>query len=606
MGPGDYEGAQFLVAQPKEANSDMEINDLGQLVPMLERAGDTATAAKHRRVLLEKKREAAEKEYVAPLSQRVTLAHKQVAEVNQKLEKAVAHFERLSEGLEHQRQWVQQLSDELEEREAAHRRLVVELNAKFVPPQQDAQPQALSVAGILGGTIESIPLSFAGLGFDDAEYDMEEADKRELADRTTRLQSELSAAVRAMFGQAAEKAKAFKTEQEQMALRLAGKRRRQEGDRPAPGSMGLPPPEPIDEDGPEAVFYDGITESAARWTPRLHSPESGADSWMRWCKPYVRELLLQAWDLDWVQEARQDMTVDQMAEDICTESWHDGADNRVNILGFFVWAADHDREMLRWALRRHWEELRRIKDEMRDLLGLPRDEGQRTSDVTEVDVETALTTGAEGSDSVAPWQHQRSLGSRAEIDYFEFGWAKQKQNTGKDQHRFYFAHTTSWGQKAWDYLNQSDGGVAVSDTVMIAEHHLHGAQQVQAIKRLSRSGEETVQEERATSMETQWTSQTVRMRDIDVVFVSLYLVTGLGLQGETTTTLAEVAGHVRSQGKPCVIAGDWNMEIDEVAESGIQTYLHGVFRAAPGEAPGGASAAWGSTSGSRFQARCVT
>eukprot|EP00959_Pyramimonas_sp_CCMP1952_P202775 4241051-Pyramimonas_sp.AAC.1 len=30
------------------------------------------------------------------------------------------------------------------------------------------------------------------------------------------------------------------------------------------------------------------------------------------------------------------------------------------------------------------------------------------------------------------------------------------------------------------------------------------------------------------------------------------------------------------------------MEIDEVAESGIQTYLHGVFRAAPEEAPGGA------------------
>eukprot|EP00959_Pyramimonas_sp_CCMP1952_P137968 2887864-Pyramimonas_sp.AAC.1 len=32
------------------------------------------------------------------------------------------------------------------------------------------------------------------------------------------------------------------------------------------------------------------------------------------------------------------------------------------------------------------------------------------------------------------------------------------------------------------------------------------------------------------------------------------------------------------------------MEIDEVAESGIQTYLHGVSRAAPEEAPGGARA----------------
>ena len=43
-----------------------------------------------------------------------------------------------------------------------------------------------------------------------------------------RLQSELAAAVKAMFGQAAEKAKAYTIEQEQMAKRLAGKRRRKE------------------------------------------------------------------------------------------------------------------------------------------------------------------------------------------------------------------------------------------------------------------------------------------------------------------------------------------------------------------------------------------
>eukprot|EP00959_Pyramimonas_sp_CCMP1952_P121177 2533581-Pyramimonas_sp.AAC.1 len=48
-----------------------------------------------------------------------------------------------------------------------------------------------------------------------------------------------------------------------------------------------------------------------------------------------------------------------------------------------------------------------------------------------------------------------------------------------------------------------------------------------------------VQEDRATSMEMQWASQTVRMRDIDVVFVSLYLVAGRGLQGESATILAE-------------------------------------------------------------------
>ncbi|CAK0790834.1 unnamed protein product [Prorocentrum cordatum] len=92
--------------------------------------------------------------------------------------------------------------------------------------------------------------------------------------------------------------------------------------------MGLPPPEPIDPDGPEAAFYDGVTMSAARWTPRLHSPESGADCWMQWCQPYVRELLMQVQHDHWVQEARQGRSLDQMAEDICAEAWEDGAENR--------------------------------------------------------------------------------------------------------------------------------------------------------------------------------------------------------------------------------------------------------------------------------------
>ncbi|CAK0868026.1 unnamed protein product [Prorocentrum cordatum] len=190
---------------------------------------------------------------------------------------------------------------------------------------------------------------------------------------------------------------------------------------------------------------------------------------------------------------------------------------------------------------------------------------------------------------------------------------------------FLFTNTTSWGQQTWDHLNQDGGGFSSSDTVMIAEHHLQGPHHVQAIKRLNRCGwsatsqgaagtarggfhggawlmtrnwlqhsplypevERAVQDERPTSMETQWTSQTVRMRDIDVVFVTLHLVTGLGLQGEQAIILGEVAGSIRSQGKPSIIAGDRDMEIDEVAESGIHTCLHGVFRAAPEEAPGGA------------------
>ncbi|CAK0831687.1 unnamed protein product, partial [Prorocentrum cordatum] len=114
----------------------------------LDKVGNAASAAKHRRVLQEKQRKLAEAACVAPLSQRVTMAHEQVQELNQKLEKAVRHFERLVEVLGQQRQWVQQFSDDLEEREKVHRGLDMEFNAQVVdvgqqPPQQMA---ALSVA----------------------------------------------------------------------------------------------------------------------------------------------------------------------------------------------------------------------------------------------------------------------------------------------------------------------------------------------------------------------------------------------------------------------------------------------------------------------------
>eukprot|EP00959_Pyramimonas_sp_CCMP1952_P083585 1747350-Pyramimonas_sp.AAC.2 len=91
-------GAQLLASQPAAAS--LEISELEQLVAMLEKAGDVAGAAKHKRTLADKKKQVADAQYVAPLSQRVTQAHDKVREFSQKLEKAVGHFEKLSEGLE--------------------------------------------------------------------------------------------------------------------------------------------------------------------------------------------------------------------------------------------------------------------------------------------------------------------------------------------------------------------------------------------------------------------------------------------------------------------------------------------------------------------------
>ncbi|CAK0850054.1 unnamed protein product, partial [Prorocentrum cordatum] len=232
-------GAQFLVA--KDGPSvELETHELEQLVATLEKLGDTVSLAKHRRTLHERRRLQQEALYVPPMSQRVTHAHKQVQDVVQKLEKAVMHFERLEEGLESQRRWVQSLCEDMETKKAEHRKLVVELNRQVVDISQVSALAVapISVAGILDGSIEEIPLSFAGLGFDDAEYEMDANDRKELAERSARLKSELSNAVKQMFGQAAEKAKLFKEEQEAMALRLAGKRRRQGTGPEDPGPAG--------------------------------------------------------------------------------------------------------------------------------------------------------------------------------------------------------------------------------------------------------------------------------------------------------------------------------------------------------------------------------
>ena len=62
------------------------------------------------------------------------------------------------------------------------------------------------------------------------------------------------------------------------------------------------------------------------------------------------------------------------------------------------------------------------------------------------------------------------------------------------------------------------------------------------------------------------------MAKIEIVFVVLYSVSGRGLQWQGVSMLTKVVGYVRSRGEPFVIAGDWNMEIGELSESGPRAY----------------------------------
>eukprot|EP00959_Pyramimonas_sp_CCMP1952_P400034 8381513-Pyramimonas_sp.AAC.1 len=73
----------------------MEIKDFEWFCAMLEKAGDKHGAAKHRRTLPDKQKEAADALYVAPLSQRATSAHKQMQDLTEKLANVAGHFDRL-------------------------------------------------------------------------------------------------------------------------------------------------------------------------------------------------------------------------------------------------------------------------------------------------------------------------------------------------------------------------------------------------------------------------------------------------------------------------------------------------------------------------------
>ncbi|CAK0894692.1 unnamed protein product [Prorocentrum cordatum] len=408
-------GAQFLVAQ-EGPSVELEFHELEQLVATLEKLGDTVSLAKHRRTLQERRRLQQEALYVPPLSQRVTQAHKQVQDIAQKLGKAVLHFERLEEGLESQRRWVQSLCEDMESKKAEHRKLVVELNRQVVDISQDSTPSVapISVAGILDGSIEEIPLSFAGLGFDDEEYEMDANDKTELADRSARLKSELSNAVKQMFGQAAEKAKLFKEEQEAMALRLAGKRRRQGsgglrlrgqtqltqrlrvvGGRPwprqldlfdqrqyckqlcavpeavlpeplgqRPAAMGLPPDAADPEWQAIQDFNDmraDLRDWAAAWFDSCTELETDSGHWRRWCKAFLGAMLagggneplrrlLRIWFPGW--------HLDNILDELCLSGWRQSEPRRIAFLVRLNSAQPLDRWRLEHA---HWRQLAQIR-----------------------------------------------------------------------------------------------------------------------------------------------------------------------------------------------------------------------------------------------------
>ncbi len=185
---------------------------------------------------------------------------------------------------------------------------------------------------------------------------------------------------------------------------------------------------------------------------------------------------------------------------------------------------------------------------------------------------------------------------------------------------FYFANVTSWSNKAVDYLVEQDSAFAKADVAAIVEHHKRGAGLTGAIKRLHKLGwrvtaapcvdtgmavhraghghggvwvqtrshlqqsgltEESktaVQKDEHRGLETQWTARRVRMQGHDVIFAAVYLAPGEGLQGANHVTLQEVGTYLKVMGAPFILAGDFNMTVEELMPYGMHTFLTADWR----------------------------
>ncbi len=163
--------------------------------------------------------------------------------------------------------------------------------------------------------------------------------------------------------------------------------------------------------------------------------------------------------------------------------------------------------------------------------------------------------------------------------------------------------------------------------VAVAEHHLQGKKLVETVKTLNKLGwsvgaipavetttsqrpgkghggvwtmgrkhlhqraltpdlKQSVQEPEHRGVHTQWTSRTIRMQSTDIEFCTVYLATGLGLEGSNYQTLLELGSFLKSRGSPFIVMGDWNNTVEELLPIGLHQFLEGRWLIPAGAPPG--------------------
>ena len=73
-----------------------------------------------------------------------------------------------------------------------------------------------------------------------------------------------------------------------------------------------------------------------------------------------------------------------------------------------------------------------------------------------------------------------------------------------------------------------------------------------------------------------WTAASLRVKKFDIVFISAYLESGVGLNETNVRRLTQLADFIKCLRVPFVIMADWNIEPSELVATGWDRFVQGT------------------------------
>ena len=270
--PGHAGGGQGCTAaggasDAQSGGGALSASELETMVQLCEKAGEREKAQQYRSQLNQLQAAAQPAPHV-----RAESAHKQIMQLEKKLSKEIDATIKAEQRYLSQQETVRGILAELDKYDIIYKEAITALHTDCIgePDRKQSvpqdQPAVLSVERLLAGDESALRVEFKSL-FDLDDFDgLTNEELSEVAEREKQMSELLSKAAKELFGPAAEHIRKLVEAQEAQKVRMAGKRRRMEG-------QGDRPQEPHDKGGVSAAAKPAqtparATSAAAGATPR--------------------------------------------------------------------------------------------------------------------------------------------------------------------------------------------------------------------------------------------------------------------------------------------------------------------------------------------------